>query len=196
MPTQLILSYTAYAYATVPNDIARKMKDGSIEWWSKWGDIYYIDEKGEQQKIDGHEGNPDYKRHEGHEWDDEVEEDEEESEEESDEESGDDERMIHDRLDWIRHYSKDKHEGCDEEDCPGQTCQYNQLCAHCDCVMSKKVHTYGLEYKFNGRPDQSTMVCSDCFYDLVEGMRDENQITKHWVVDGNVDWETDETYST
>ena len=76
MPTQLILSYTAYAYATVPNDIARKMKDGSIDWWSKWGDIYYIDEKGEQQMIDGHEGETDYKRHEGHEWDDEVEEEE------------------------------------------------------------------------------------------------------------------------
>jgi len=80
MPTQLILSYTAYAYATVPNDIARKMKDGTIDWWSKWGDIYYIDEKGEEQKIDGHEGETDYKRHEGHEWDDEVESEDEEEE--------------------------------------------------------------------------------------------------------------------
>jgi len=187
MPTQLILSYISYVTVKIPNDIARKMEDGSIEWWSKWGDIYYIDEKGEQQKIVGDEGETDYKRHDDHEWD---------REEESDDESEDDERMIHDRLDWYKRYSKDKHEGCDEADCPGQTCQYNQLCAHCDCVMSKKVHAYGLEYKFNGRPDQSTAVCSECFYDLVEGMRAENQITKHWVVDGNEEWETDKTYST
>jgi hypothetical protein len=334
MPTQLILSYTAYAYATVPNDIARKMKDGTIDWWSKWGDIYYIDEKGEEQKIDGHEGETDYKRHEGHEWDDEVEEevvakdeplvegvdyevlkeddddnksvhstccvecgesfkfdapvsaedyhngnhdqhcpsceeesddengsvcfrvpheynehdcsdncphkpgnekDEEEEEDclagnpkcvkckiylseddmavwtedttkepmcehcldeedEEDEESGDDERMIHDRLDWEKRYSDEKHEECDEDECPGQTCGCNQLCAGCDCVLSKRVHVYCLECKV-GCVTVETLVCSECFYDIVDGMRAENQITKKWVVDGNDDWENDETYS-
>jgi hypothetical protein len=109
-----------------------------------------------------------------------------------DEESGDDERMIHDRLDWEKRYSKDKHEGCDEEDCPGQTCVYNCLCAGCDCVMSKRVHSYGLQYKYDGLPDKETMVCSDCFHDLVDGMRAENKITKHWVVGDDDDWEEEE----
>ena len=80
MPTQLILSYTAYVTVKIPNDIARKMEDGSIEWWSKWGDIYYIDEKGKEQKIDGHEGETDYKRHDDHEWDRVEESDDEEEE--------------------------------------------------------------------------------------------------------------------
>ena len=119
-----------------------------------------------------------------------------ENEEDEDEESGDDERMIHDRLEWEDRYSKDKHEGCDDEDCSGQTCQYIRLCAGCDCVMSKSVHAYGLQYKFAGLPDKDAMVCSECFYDLVDGMRAENKNTKHWVVDENDDWETDETYST
>jgi hypothetical protein len=85
MPTQLILSYTAYVYVNVPNDIARKMENGTIDWWSKWGDIYYKDEKGEIQKIVGKQGETDYKRHDHSEWDREEESDgEEESEEEED----------------------------------------------------------------------------------------------------------------
>jgi hypothetical protein len=102
--------------------------------------------------------------------------------------------MIHDRLDWEKRYSDEKHEGCDEDECPGQTCGCNQLCAGCDCVLSKRVHVYCLECKV-GSIVKETLICSECFYDIVDGMRAENQITKKWVVDGNEDWENDETYS-
>jgi hypothetical protein len=193
----MILSYTSYVYVSVPNHIARKIKNDSIEWNSKWGDLYYMDEKGQEQKIHGNEGETDYKRHEDYEWDDEEESESEESDDEKCTDCGE-VTFAEDFINtWEKLYSDDKHEGCDEENCPGKTCQYNRLCAACDCVLSKKVHIYCV-----GLGEHETTVCSDCFQDMVGYMRKENAITarspakfEKWVVDGNEDWENDETYS-
>ena len=92
MPTTLVLYYTASVTVTVPNKIARKLKeqegvqnseDATWAFGNKWGDLYYQDEDGEEHMIEGNGGDCDYKRSEEGEWLDEEEsgdEDEEEDE--------------------------------------------------------------------------------------------------------------------
>jgi len=71
MPFTLTMQYTAYAQVTVPNDIAEKIQNGVYKSWNKWGDLYYIDEAGQEQKITGHCSECDFKRAEHEEWTDE-----------------------------------------------------------------------------------------------------------------------------
>jgi len=92
MPTTLVLYYTASVTVTVPNKIARKLKeqegvqnseDATWAFGNKWGDLYYQGEDGKEHKIEGNGGDCDYKRSEEGEWLDEEEsgdEDEEEDE--------------------------------------------------------------------------------------------------------------------
>jgi hypothetical protein len=68
MPFTLTMQYTAYAQVTVPNDIAEKIQDGTYISWNKWGDLYYIDGAGQEQKITGHCSECDFKRAENEEW--------------------------------------------------------------------------------------------------------------------------------
>ena len=87
MPTTLVLYYTASVTVTVPNKIARKLKeqegvqnseDATWAFGNKWGDLYYQDEDGEEHMIEGNGGDCDYKRTEQGEWWDEEESEDEE----------------------------------------------------------------------------------------------------------------------
>ena len=71
MPFTLTMQYTAYAQVTVPNDIALKIQNGNLKSWNKWGDLYYIDGAGKEQKITGERYEGDFKRAENEEWVDE-----------------------------------------------------------------------------------------------------------------------------
>jgi hypothetical protein len=84
MPTILTLQYTAYVQVSVPNAIARKLKeqdgvqnseDAPFAFGNKWGDLYYQDEDGKEHKIEGETMEIDYKRTEIGEWEDEEESD-------------------------------------------------------------------------------------------------------------------------
>jgi hypothetical protein len=104
MPTTLVLYYTASVTVTVPNKIARKLKEqegvqscenATWAFGNKWGDLYYQDEDGEEHMIEGNGGDCDYKRSEEGEWLDEEESGDEEKEEESeDEEKEEDDDVI------------------------------------------------------------------------------------------------------
>lgn len=92
MPTVLTLYYTARVHVTVPNAIARKLKlqegvqnceNAPYAFGNKWGDLYYQGEDGKEHKIEGVEGETDFKRTEEGEWDDEEESEDEEEESEA-----------------------------------------------------------------------------------------------------------------
>ena len=95
MPTTLVLYYTASVTVTVPNKIARKLKEqegvqscenAAWAFGNKWGDLYYQGEDGKEHKIEGNVEECDYKRTEQGEWWDEEESEDEEKEEESEDE--------------------------------------------------------------------------------------------------------------
>jgi hypothetical protein len=86
MPTILTLQYTAYVQVSVPNAIARKLKeqdgvqnseDAPFAFGNKWGDLYYQGEDGEEHMIEGTALEIDYKRTEEGEWENEEESDDE-----------------------------------------------------------------------------------------------------------------------
>lgn len=90
MPTTLVLYYTASVTVTVPNKIARKLKEqegvqsyenAAWAFGNKWGDLYYQGEDGKEHKIEGNVEECDYKRTEKGEWWDEEESEDEEKEE-------------------------------------------------------------------------------------------------------------------
>ena len=90
MPTTLVLYYTASVSVTVPNKIARKLKEqegvqsfenAAWAFGNKWGDLYYQGEDGKEHKIEGNVEECDYKRTEKGEWLDEEESEDEEKEE-------------------------------------------------------------------------------------------------------------------
>ena len=87
MPTTLVLYYTASVTVTVPNKIARKLKEqegvqscenAAWAFGNKWGNLYYQDEDGKEHEIEGNGGDCDYKRTEQGEWWDEEESEDEE----------------------------------------------------------------------------------------------------------------------
>ena len=93
MPTTLVLYYTASVTVTVPNKIARKLKEqegvqscenAAWAFGNKWGDLYYQGEDGKEHKIEGNVEECDYKRTEQGEWWDEEESEDEEKEEDGD----------------------------------------------------------------------------------------------------------------
>jgi len=97
MPTVLTLYYTAVVQVTVPNKIARKLKeaqgdcvqnseDAPFAFGNKWGNLYYQGKDGKEHKIEGETLEIDYKRTENGEWQEEEESDDE-SEAESDSEA-------------------------------------------------------------------------------------------------------------
>ena len=72
-------------------------------------------------------------------------------------------------------FCEDPHAGCDEPDCPGQTCQYNALCdGNCDSVLNKNTNIYVLE-----RRSRSITVCQWCFENMIDAMK----IEGGWNVD-------------
>jgi hypothetical protein len=91
MPTELTLYYTTYSTITVPNKIARKMKEAQRDpenpqsfdpkkpwtFGNKWGNIFYTDDDGVEHEIKGLLNDCDFKRAENCEWDAEGDEDEE-----------------------------------------------------------------------------------------------------------------------
>ena len=86
MPTILTLQYTAYVQVSVPNAIARKLKeqdgvqnseDAPFAFGNKWGDLYYQGEDGEEHMIQGTALEIDYKRTEEGDWENEEESDDE-----------------------------------------------------------------------------------------------------------------------
>jgi len=80
MPTTLTLSYCAHVNISVPNALAKMLqedKDGKIKWWTKWGDLYWIDEEGVEHRIKGEVAEVDYKYTDEEEWEDEEESDDE-----------------------------------------------------------------------------------------------------------------------
>lgn len=91
MPTELTLYYTTYSTITVPNKIARKMKEAQRDpdnaqsfdpkkpwtFGNKWGNIFYTDDDGVEHEIKGLLDDCDFKRAETCEWDDEQEEEDE-----------------------------------------------------------------------------------------------------------------------
>lgn len=87
MPTTLVLYYTASVTVTVPNKIARKLKEqegvqscenAAWAFGNKWGALYYQGEDGKEHKIEGDVADCDYKRTEQGEWWDEEESEDEE----------------------------------------------------------------------------------------------------------------------
>ena len=87
-------------------------------------------------------------------------------------------------ITWKIRYSEEVHVGCDEgEKCEGQTCQYNQLCAACDRVLGHNVGIFCLE-----RKGQEITVCSGCYSDMKDAMREEGD----WAVDGEDMGDSDE----
>jgi hypothetical protein len=88
MPTTLLLSYTAHVSISVPNALAKAIKedkDGKIKWSTKWGNFYWTDEKGEEHMIEGEEWPENYKHAKDEEWE---EEEESEDEDDDDDENG------------------------------------------------------------------------------------------------------------
>ena len=87
MPTILTLYYTACVQVSVPNEIARKLKqqdgvqnseDAPFAFGNKWGDLYYQGEDGKEHKIEGETLEIDYKRTDNGEWEEEEESEDEE----------------------------------------------------------------------------------------------------------------------
>jgi len=87
MPTILTLYYTACVQVSVPNEIARKLKqqdgvqnseDAPFAFGNKWGDLYYQGEDGKEHKIEGETLEIDYKRTDKGEWEEEEESEDEE----------------------------------------------------------------------------------------------------------------------
>ena len=70
MPTTIIMTYDAYASYDVPNDVAKKIKDGTYKSYNKHGTLYWVDENGKENKVEAHDYQEDYKRaREDVEWD-------------------------------------------------------------------------------------------------------------------------------
>ena len=100
MPTNLILRYSAYVSVSVPNAIASKLKaqegvmndsGAPFTFYCKHGNIYFMNEDGEEIEIEGDALEVDYKRTSDGEWEDEEESSDEggDREEESSDEGGD-----------------------------------------------------------------------------------------------------------
>jgi hypothetical protein len=68
MPTTLTLIYNAYVQIRVPNEIAKKIQDGTYSSWNRHGDLYYADENNVVHKLSGTEGDADFKRAVDEEW--------------------------------------------------------------------------------------------------------------------------------
>jgi len=95
MPTTLVLTYNAYVTITVPNDLAKKLQNDELIWNNKYGNLYYQDENGKEQCIQGGESDADYKRAVDFSWEEPEESDDEESDdepEESDDETYEDKK--------------------------------------------------------------------------------------------------------
>ena len=78
-------------------------------------------------------------------------------------------------LIWARRFAAAPHEGCLEEGCPGQQCQFNALCGSCSCVLGVRVTIYCLE-----RGGSGLTVCGECYEEMAGAMREEGG----WAVDG------------
>ena len=70
---KLTLSYTAYIEVELPADVANRMESGDIDFWDKWGVVHW-QENGRKYEVEGTVVDVDYKRSEGHEFVDDVEE--------------------------------------------------------------------------------------------------------------------------
>lgn len=83
-------------------------------------------------------------------------------------------------LRWTHAYGAEPHDKthCGEDDCEGQTCQYNALCANCEEVLGKSVHIYCAS-----RKGVDITLCSSCFFDCLVAMKSEGG----WKVDGTWD---------
>lgn len=72
MPAQIIFHYKMYARVIVPTKVAEWLKDKPDTWYILHGDLYYKDESGKMQCINGETPDSntcDWKRgHEGVEW--------------------------------------------------------------------------------------------------------------------------------
>jgi hypothetical protein len=88
-------------------------------------------------------------------------------------------------LTWDVRYSPMPHFVCIDEDCPGEECQYNILCGGCDQVLLFNRGIYCLQ-----RQSREISVCSDCFEDLKDAMRDEGG----WIVDDQKLEDMDDDY--
>ncbi len=91
MPTELTLFYTTYSTITLPNNIARKLKEAQRDpenaqsfdpkkpwtFGNKWGNIFYTDDAGVEHEYQGELYDLDFKRADRCEWgEEEVEDDE------------------------------------------------------------------------------------------------------------------------
>ena len=81
MPTQLTLCYNAYATVSVPNKIARLLKEDKLKSGDKWGDVYFQWVDGKECKIAADNATEcDFKRSNDWDWgDEEAESDEDEA---------------------------------------------------------------------------------------------------------------------
>jgi hypothetical protein len=61
MPTTIEMMYNAWANYTVPNDVAKKIKDGTYKSWTKHATLYWVDENGKEHSVDG-KTQEDYKK--------------------------------------------------------------------------------------------------------------------------------------
>ena len=96
MPTELTLYYTTYSTITVPNKVARKLKEAQRDpenaqsfdpkkpwtFGNKWGNIFYTDDDGVEHEIKGQIDDCDFKRAENCEWDAEESDDDDDDEDE------------------------------------------------------------------------------------------------------------------
>lgn len=77
MPTTLVLEYSCSRRINIPNELAEKLKENENahwgepwSWYVKWATLYYCDGDKKEHEINAEDGDVDYKRDDGQNWDD------------------------------------------------------------------------------------------------------------------------------